>query len=269
MRDEAVTTSGVLYPAQLPIFHREPATGATSVFVRWFWIPEWDLEPGQVSRQHLIAFPACNFVVEQKMIGISGPTTRASFRDLTGTGWAVGALLRPAAVPAFTSDVAGLRDSYQRVDYAELGAAVQAAMSSGPAHDRHKAAIAAFSKWLANRLGAPSEEGLLANRMVEAAETNRSILTVKDLAAHLHISTRTLQRLARKFVGLSPAALIRRRRIQEVAERLRGDPHLDLTALAIELGYADHSHLTRDCKAVLGFTPSSYRAALPTEPAGG
>src|SRR5690625_7115776 len=85
MRDEAVTTSGVLYPAQLPIFHREPATGATSVFVRWFWIPECDLEPCQISRQHLIAFTPCTLVVEQNITGISGPTTRASFRDLTVT----------------------------------------------------------------------------------------------------------------------------------------------------------------------------------------
>src|SRR5690625_7235897 len=106
-------------------------------------------------------------------------------------------------------------------------------MNSGPPHDRHKAAITAFSKWLVNRLGPPSEEDLLANRMVEAAETNRSILTVKDLAAHLHISTRTLQRLARKFVGLSTAALIRRRRIQEVAVRLSGDLNLDLHVLAL------------------------------------
>src|SRR5690625_248785 len=261
-RKKDFPTTAVLYPAALPPLHREAVTGASAAFLRWFWIPEWTLEAGQKSRQHLIAFPACNIVVEQNMIGLSGPATRASFKDLEGKGWAVGALLRPAAVPALTHDVGALSDKYQTLDAPELAQPVHAAMTSNrPLIERRASAIAAFSNWLLNRICAPSAEGILANRMVETVETDPTILTVSDLAAQLHLSPRTLQRLAAKFVGLPPATLIRRRRIQEVAERLRQDAQLDLSVLANELGYADHAHLTRECKAVLGFTPSSYRDA--------
>ena len=45
---------------------------------------------------------------------------------------------------------------------------------------------------------------------------------------------------------------------------MRNDPAVDLAALAAEIGYADHAHLTRDFRAVLGFTPSSYRAGRPS-----
>lgn len=261
--ENPAASRGVLYPARLPSFHREPVTGDLAVFVRWFWIPEWDLEPGRSSRQQLIGFPACNLVVEHGMTGISGPSTRASYRDLTGKGWAVGALLCPAAVPRLVDDVTLVRDAYLAVDLPDLSSAVCKAMNSdSSADERRRTAIAVFAAWLRHRLGEPSEEALLANRMVDAAETDQALLNLADLAAHLHLSPRSVQRLAAKYVGLSPAALIRRRRLQEAAERLRHDPALDLAALAHEFGYADHAHLTRDFRTSLGFTPSTYRREL-------
>lgn len=260
MNTVPASSRGVLYPARLPTFDRRPAEGDLAVFVRWFWIPEWDVGPGRVSRQHIVGYPACNLVVENGAAGIAGPTTRASFRDLSGTGWAVGALLRPAAVPALVDDVAALRDDFRPLDLPDLTDAVTAVMTGdAPRDERHRAAISVFSAWLRDRLGEASDDGRLANRMVELAESDRSLSTVTDLAARLHVSTRTLQRLAAAYVGLTPAALIRRRRLQEAAERLREDPGLDLTALAHELGYADHAHLTNDFRLTLGFTPSGYR----------
>ena len=50
-----------------------------------------------------------------------------------------------------------------------------------------------------------------------------------------------------------------RRLRRSSAQRLRDDPGLDLAALAAELGYADHAHLTGDFRTVLGMAPSGYR----------
>ena len=57
-------TRGVLYPARLPEFHRLVPTGPASDLVAWFWIPEWDIEPGRSSRQEIVGYPALNLVVE-------------------------------------------------------------------------------------------------------------------------------------------------------------------------------------------------------------
>ncbi|HLS48768.1 MAG TPA: DUF6597 domain-containing transcriptional factor, partial [Actinomycetaceae bacterium] len=130
MADLPAASRGVLYPARLPTFHREPASGDLAEFVRWFWIPEWDIAPGRTSRQHVIGFPASNLVVEHGQTTISGPTTRASYRDLTGQGWAVGALLRPAATPVLVPDVAALCDSSRPAEHRELADAVRAAMNT-------------------------------------------------------------------------------------------------------------------------------------------
>ncbi|WP_313821467.1 DUF6597 domain-containing transcriptional factor, partial [Citricoccus sp.] len=89
---------GILYPTRLPEFHRIPAPPGLEALLRWFWIPQWTLAPGRTSRQEVLPFPASNLVVQPGTVSLTGPSTRASFRDLTGTGWAVGALLRPAGV---------------------------------------------------------------------------------------------------------------------------------------------------------------------------
>ncbi|WP_041291937.1 AraC family transcriptional regulator [Kineococcus radiotolerans] len=256
------TDRGILYPARLPRFTRVPAPPEVGELVRWFWVPQWDVAAGRTSRQHLVAFPACNLVVESGdggFVGFAGPTTRRSHRDLTGTGWAVGAQLRPAAVPVFTDGPAALRDRYVRLELPGLLGAVLAAAAAGPADALPQRTAAAFAGWLAAHVGEPSAEARTANAMAEVIDTDPAVVRLEDVALRLAVSTRTLQRLAHRYVGLPPAAMIRRRRLQEAAERVRTDPSADLARIAAELGYADHGHLTRDFRAVLGMVPSEYR----------
>lgn len=254
---------GVLYPAGMPRFHRLSAPDHVSSLVRWYWVPEWDIAAGRVSRQELIAFPACNLVVERERVGVAGPTTQRSFRDLSGLGWAVGALLRPAAVPHLIADPAALRDLCEPLNLPELHSAVVAAMTGdGESAVRRARAVDVFAEWLVESLPTPDHEGLLANAMAELIDSDATVLQVEDAASRLGVSARTLQRLARRYVGLSPVAMIRRRRLQEAAERLRADPDTGIAAVATDLGYSDHAHLAGDFRAVLGFTPSSYRGIV-------
>lgn len=259
---------GILYPARLPTFHRVPAPESVAELVQWFWIPEWDIEPGHTSRQHLIAFPTSNLVVQQDLVELAGPTTRRSHRDLTGRGWAVGALLRPALVPRFTDDPGSLRDAQLPLPLTDLQASVSAAMSGTDPAERRQRAVEEFTGWLVAQGTEVSEEGLLANAMMDVIGSSAEVTRLEDVAARLFVSPRTLQRVARKHIGLSPSALIRRRRLQEAADRSRTDPAADLAAIAAELGYTDHAHLTNDFQKTLGFAPSTYRRSVLEDQAG-
>jgi len=260
---------GILYPTRLPEFHRIPAPEAVAQLVQWFWIPEWDIEPGRTSRQQLIAYPTSNLVVLSNVVEFAGPATRRSHRDLTGRGWAVGALVRPALVPYLTEDPGRMRDRLTTLSLPELHAAVSSAMgasemgasemATAETEERRRSAVGAFVDWLVGQHPAVSAEGELANRMMDIIALDADVVRIDDVARRLSVSPRTLQRLANKYVGLSPSALIRRRRLQDAAERLRTDPAAELAAIAAELGYADHAHLTNDFRKVLGFTPSAYR----------
>ncbi|MFJ5958295.1 helix-turn-helix domain-containing protein [Paenarthrobacter sp. NPDC092416] len=258
---------GILYPARLPTFHRVATPASVSNLVQWFWIPEWDIEPGRTSRQHLISYPASNLVVQTTNVVFSGPTTRAAHRDLTGRGWAVGALLLPAAVPFFTENPASLRDTEAALPLAELHLSVSAAMNASDGDNasdggaRRERAVDAFVAWLASLGPAPSEEALLANRLMEVV-SGPDVSVIEEVGERLAVSPRTLQRVAKKYIGLSPSVLIRRRRLQDAAELVRSDPGVDLAGIAAELGYADHAHLTNDFQKHLGFTPSTYRRSF-------
>lgn len=250
---------GVLYPARLPTFHREPAPSKLEGLVRWFWIPRWHLAVGRTSRQVLLPFPASNLVVAPDGVSLAGPTSRASHRDLQGSGWAVGMLLRPAAIVSLGRDPHAIRDSEVQMDEPELQRSVAVVMGTLDEEQARRLAVSACVEWCAEHLAPPDEEGLLANSMEDLVSSDRDIVRVDQLAERLGLTTRAVQRLAHRYVGLPPLAIIRRYRLQEAAQRLRDDSTATIAQVAAELGYADHAHLSSDFRHVLGFTPSAYR----------
>lgn len=268
------SSRGVLFPSRLPSFHRLPPPAGVAHLVMWFWIPEWNLPPGVTSRQDIVAYPALNLVIEPHQVTLSGATTRATHRELSGTGWAVGALLRPAAVAALVESPSALVDGIRTIQAPDLHHAVTEAMvpsavqvpeprAASTAEDadgsaRRTAAVTAFAAWLA--ASNVSAADLHANALSEVFLGEEPARTLAEAASRLAVSERTLQRMAHRYVGVTPAAMIRRRRLQEAAERVREDPDADLATLASELGYADHAHLTRDFRVVLGMAPTTYRA---------
>lgn len=252
----AVDTSqrGVLFPEALPTrFRRVPPRAEVSSLVAWWWLSEWSLPPGEVSEQHLIAFPSCNLAVEDSMVGLAGPTTRASTRRLEGQGWVVGALLKPAAVPALCADPTSVREDYVTLDEPSLLADVRDAVRDGL-----EAGIPVVERWLLDVVGELTETRLLANCVADLAATESAITGVAELAAAFDLSERSLYRLTASHLGLTPYDLIRRRRIQAAAEAVRTSGE-DLARVAADHGFSDQAHLAREFRQVLGRTPTQYR----------
>ena len=236
-----------------------------AALARWFWVPEWDLPAGAVHEALTLPFPACQLVVEPDGVHLYGPVTRAWRRDLVGRGWAVGALLTPGAAHALLGEVVKWQDRTTRTKGADLlFADVTAVMDGeGQVDERHCAAAALVEDWLVARVGdavAADPDAALARRLVDLADGSPDLIRVGDIATALAMSVRAVQRLAASHVGMSPAAMIRRRRLQKAAERVRQEPATDLATIAADLGYADHAHLTREFRRVVGFTPTGYRS---------
>lgn len=255
---------GILFPARLPTFHRIAAPADLAQHVRWFWHPRWRLAPGRVSRQEILPFPASNLVVTPHGVMLAGPTTRVSHRDLTGTGWAFGALLRPAGLAALCPEPWRLRDAESPVAAARLLGEVTAALADDGETGRRGAAEA-FARWLRSRCAHVDDGARTANALEDLVARDREIVRVDQLAERLGVSVRTVQRLTRRYVGLAPLALVRRYRLQEAAQRAR-DGAVSPAEIAAELGYVDQSHLTSDFRQVLGLTPAAYLRAARTSP---
>ena len=84
-------------------------------------------------------------------------------------------------------------------------------------------------------------------------------LSVERLARALGMSARTLTRWSERELGESPAALVRRVRLEE-AQRLLEQTELPLKDIAQRTLIGDASTLWRVFKRQLGITPAEYRA---------
>jgi AraC-like DNA-binding protein len=250
---------GILYPAKLPTFHREPVPDALSDVIRWFWIPRWNVTPGRTVRQNILPFPASNLVVTPDGVSLAGPTTGVSQRDLRGNGWAVGALLRPAGVGSLCPDPQSIRDAEIEFDAPDLHDAVTSAMHESDEDAGRKAATRAFAQWATARIEPPGDNGKLANTIEDIIAAHRDLVRIDQIAERINVSPRQVQRLARRYIGLPPLAIIRRYRLQEAAQRLREDPNVTIAQVATDLNYADHAHLSADFRRVLGLTAHSYQ----------
>ena len=79
---------------------------------------------------------------------------------------------------------------------------------------------------------------------------------VEELCSHAGYSKRTLQRLFREYVGVTPKWVLQRVRLHEAADRM-ADGEQDWPRLALELGYFDQAHFIKAFKAVIGLSPAS------------
>ena len=82
-------------------------------------------------------------------------------------------------------------------------------------------------------------------------------MTVEELGALAGYSKRTLQRLFREYVGVSPKWVLQRVRLHEAADRM-ADGERDWPRLALELGYFDQAHFIKAFKAAIGRSPADY-----------
>jgi AraC-like DNA-binding protein len=92
------------------------------------------------------------------------------------------------------------------------------------------------------------------------AERRREPLGLDDVARSVGCSPYHLSRLFRRGTGLPIHRYLTRLRLGAALERLAdGEP--DITRLALEMGFADHSHFTTSFRREFGLPPSAFRGA--------
>lgn len=83
---------------------------------------------------------------------------------------------------------------------------------------------------------------------------------VEVVAARLGVRRRSLEQGFRRQVGIPPGTVARIARFQRGAGMLAGE--VPLGHVAVECGYADQPHLTREVRAMSGCTPAELRRHL-------
>lgn len=85
-------------------------------------------------------------------------------------------------------------------------------------------------------------------------------VTVREVAAAVHLSERHAERLFRRYVGTSMMATLRRLRL-ELAAQLLFDPAVTVTEVARACGYSDVRPFSTAFRSRYGKSPTQYRAS--------
>jgi AraC-like DNA-binding protein len=219
-------------------------------FVQHYWSVHWDLRGQEPYRQLLP--PGMNVhlsFVDGAPGVVRGPSRSHSFVTLEGAGQVFGVAFRPGCFRPFlsgpVSDLAGRSVPMRSVFGREVDAV----------------SVDAVERLLRGDRPSPDPTAVEAVALITAEP---AITRVDQLADRLGIGVRALQRVFGEHVGLGPKWCIRRQRIAEATSRLATGCAVDWASLAVELGYADQAHFSRDFTAILGEPPSRYALRYPT-----
>lgn len=229
---------------------------AVAPYVVWYWAVCWDLRGHPAHRQVTLPHACSHLFVEDGQAWLHGPPRTRNERLLAGRGRAVGARFTPGGLAALL----GRPLTGESVPASILlgpGAAELAVVvtDSRTLHDAAAAFDRALAAILPHRVDPATS---LVDHAVQLVERDRSILRVTDLAHRVGVRARTLQRLFADHVGIGPAQVIRRCRLQEAALQAAGTNRVDWASLAVDLGYCDQAHLVRDFTAAIGQPPAQY-----------
>jgi AraC-like DNA-binding protein len=250
----------------LPGYWRYLPSPQFAPYVEHYWTIEWNLSAPAV--RETLPYPSAHIILEPGVAQLSGVHTRKFTRVLEGTSRVLGVKFRPgglrpfiaSSVSAYTDRVCELRDVF--------GATARDLDRRALTHADHHAAIAVVEAFLCGLAPQPDASVALVSRIAARIAGDREVKQVEQLAREFALGVRTLQRLFAEYAGVSPKWMISRYRLQEAAERMAAARALDIAQIAIDLGYADQAHFSRDFKRLIGKSPAEYFKSLLPMPSG-
>ena len=186
---------------------------------------------------------------------VAGPATGPVVASMSPHSITVGVRLRRGAAPAILGLSAhGLVDL--NVSFGDVWGRSGAVIADRIADALPQHRLDRLTELVVGRL----EQGGELDRQVAAVSAlleSQPARSLDDLRDATGLSSRQLRRRVVDTVGYSPrllAGVLRFQRFLRSARATVGDR--DLSRLAVESGYADQSHLTRECRRFTGRTPA-------------
>jgi len=266
---------GSFYFCYVTRYYTIPVPESLTRFVRFFWVFEMDLLPGQEYVYRSMADSCTEIVFHYKgnfeELTDTGLTSQPNAllhaqshqykRFLTRESFGIfGAFLYPYVIP-YLFNLSSYEAVGQIADLKLLcgnkGRILEEQMMLAADNLER---VAVFSKFLHQKLCDKQPEDRVAN-CVKRILLSDSTLPVKDLANHANLSVRQLERTFKDYVGLSPKLFSRIVRFHSALKQYNSSG--TLTEIAYDCGYYDQSHFIHDFKQFSGYHPKQYFFGKP------
>ncbi|GMK37852.1 AraC family transcriptional regulator [Paenibacillus sp. CCS19] len=240
-----------------------PST-ALAPYIEHYWTVQWDLRGQPPFSQNVLSYPNINLSFEnesgRRFTGVYGVPRTIYTRHLKDTGMVLGIKFRPGGFYPFSQQPASQLTG-QTVPANQLfGESISHVEDQIWEQDSGEQMAQLAEQWLLTRLPSqPDPNTQLVNDIVEAAISTRELTQVERMAVQFNMSTRALQRLFSRYVGVSPKWVIQRFRLQEAAELMENGGVTDWITLSQQLGFFDQAHFIRTFKSLIGQSPDAYR----------
>lgn len=151
-------------------------------------------------------------------------------------------------------------DAYELTDqYVELGTILQNNLNESLLYEPSiNKRIEILSSFFLNQLYLNNTKKDLEIVLVIEMIKKHTHLTLREIQSSLHITERSLERIFRMYVGVSPKLFLRINRFQKAIADIRVDRFPLLTKIAHEQSYSDQSHFIREFREFAGCTPKQF-----------
>ena len=187
---------------------------------------------------------------------LGGQITAHFFLKNTGVSNILGFKFKPAAIGLlFDIDMFPLTNrvaSLRTLGHPAINIIENLIKKADDHNDRIRAVIDYLSKNLRDIDDRPI------NDAVEQILSSNGTISVSDICNDSACSERQLERLFRRYVGLSPKLYSRIVRFAYIFQHIQGSKKMNGSELGIASGYYDQSHFIRNFKAFTGEDPSRY-----------
>lgn len=227
-------------------------------FIEHFWVVEWELGDGTF-QQDILAYPSVHLAFEQDDTKIYGVVTGKFSRTIQGSGKVLGIKFRPGGFyPFYKAPIASFSDDVMPVDEVfDVNTKLLESRVLRP--DDKEQMVERAELFIRSFLPREEDERVeLINQIIDGINADKSLITVDQLTDRFDIRKRTLQRMFKRYVGVSPKWVIKRYRLHEVAGELAENEQAEWAELAQDLGYFDQSHFINDFKSIVGEPPAEY-----------
>jgi len=192
---------------------------------------------------------------------VSGPRTGPFDFTLGASGRILIVQLRAAgAMPALGVPMSSLADRFEPLD-AVVGSVSSRLRDRVQSDADDVVCVRAVERWLLDRIQSQPDRCTVTDAVTTEVVRRAGRVRVDDLADHVHLSRRHLGRIFRERLGIAPKLFARITRFDHAVQLSRALPAASWARLALDAGYADQAHLTREFAALGGIRPSDLRGA--------